>query len=296
MDALFFDRVFGLVPQEYKDLAEFQAMHHAAAAGMLPIDAAILGGAMADRLGYAFAAGYRAAVRYLVPEVRRPASLGVTEAGGGRPRDIQSRVEVRGSVLRLRGRKRWATLAGEGEVLLVVASTGWEGERNQLRLVQVPIGTPGLGLTSMPDTPFTPEIPHYSVDMDLELPVEAMLPGDAFTRYVRPFRTVEDTFVGAATAALLMQVRDAATLPRLAALLLTYRQLSFLDPAASTTHIALAGAQQNLEILAEVCAWAGPAAARWARDRALLQVAAGVRAQRLTLALERYDRPFPVEA
>src|SRR3954471_19636201 len=91
------------------------------------LDGALLGGFAADRLGYAFASGYQAALRALVPDLPEDcvASLCVTERGGGHPRAIETRLDpIAGGGYRLTGRKRWATLSSEAGVLLVAASAG----------------------------------------------------------------------------------------------------------------------------------------------------------------------------
>src|SRR4051794_33017827 len=69
------------------------------------VERAVIGGARADRLGYAFAIGYSAALEALVGE--GDAALCVTEDGGNHPKAIQTRL-VDG---RVTGSKRWATLA-----------------------------------------------------------------------------------------------------------------------------------------------------------------------------------------
>src|SRR4051812_21347153 len=87
-----------------------------------PIESAILGGFCADRVGFAFAAGYHAALRALVPSLPRDHLVGLcaTEAGGVHPRAIETRLEGG----RLRGTKSFATLAPSADELLIVASTG----------------------------------------------------------------------------------------------------------------------------------------------------------------------------
>src|SRR4051794_15581000 len=85
----------------------------AVAGASAPIDRAILGGFAADRVGYAFAAGYQAALRALAPDLPpdRIASLCVTERGGGHPRAIETRLTPAAAGARLDGSKRWATLS-----------------------------------------------------------------------------------------------------------------------------------------------------------------------------------------
>ena len=79
-------------------LADWWARHRALAAREArPFDQALLGGFAADRLGYAFASGYQAALRALVPDLPpdRVASLCVTERGGASPRAITTLLTAR---------------------------------------------------------------------------------------------------------------------------------------------------------------------------------------------------------
>ena len=73
--------------------AEWWAQHRAVTGSCLTrIDEAIVGGFAADRVAYAFAAGYQAALRALVPDLSREsiASFCATEQGGAHPRNIQT--------------------------------------------------------------------------------------------------------------------------------------------------------------------------------------------------------------
>jgi acyl-CoA dehydrogenase len=57
-----------------------------------PIEQAIAGGFDADRVGWAFASGYQAALRALVPDLASDAlaALCVTEETGNQPRDVRT--------------------------------------------------------------------------------------------------------------------------------------------------------------------------------------------------------------
>lgn len=176
----------------------------------LPVDQAILGGFAADRVAYAFASGYQAALRALVPDLPADclASLCVTERGGGHPRAVETSLTAIGpDSYRLSGRKRWATLSSDAGVLLVAASTGTDAAgRNRLRLVRVESTAAGVTLTRMAAPPFTPEVSHAEVELSGVLVHERDLyPGDGFARYVRPFRTIEDVHVTAAVFAYLVR-------------------------------------------------------------------------------------------
>lgn len=285
-------------PSPFPTVAAFLAAWRPLAARWpSPVDHAIVGGARADRLGYAFAAGYAAALRALVPALGpdTQACLCITEAGGGHPRAISTALVPAGAGFTLTGAKRWATLAGENDVLLVAASTGWEGEQNRIRMVKVRADAPGVRLVALPPTPFTPEVPHYEVSFEgVRVEADALLPGDGYSTYIKPFRTLEDIHVPAAAAAWLLATARASDWPvdlaaRLAALIVTLRSLAAAPPGSPGTHLALGGALATLHDLAPAIdeAWAATdpaAAARWRRDAPLLRIAEKARATRLATA------------
>ena len=257
------------------------------------IEQAMVGGAVADRPAYAFGSGYEAALHALVPSLSRAtlASLCVTESGGGHPRAIETTL-IAG---RLAGQKRFATLSPVADVLLVAATEGDDGAgRKRLRLVQVSRSMPGVGIEPMEELPFIPEVPHAKVRVDVEVPDDAVLPGDGWLRFVKPFRTVEDLHVCAAIAAYLLAVATAHDFPRdlrerLLAGLFTLRALAAEPADDAAVHLALAGA---LATLRAVITDAEPAwrtvpeevATRWERDRAVLTVARSVREKRTEAA------------
>jgi acyl-CoA dehydrogenase len=280
---------------------------HRAVALMEPLalDQAILGGFSADRLGYAFASGYQAALRALLPDLppESVASMCVTERGGGHPRAIETRLEPAGpGAYHVTGKKRWATLAGDAGTLLVAASTGAdEAGRNRVRLVRIASTAPGVTRRPMPEAPFVPEIGHDEIDLSAVSVTEGdILPGDGFGRYVRPFRTVEDLHVTAAIHAYLIREIRLHGLPRtlaerFAALLVALRGLVHGDPASPEVHVALAGVLGLSRTLIDELdrIWGkteSPAHARWERDRLLLSVAASVRERRIDRAWERLAR------
>lgn len=255
-----------------------------------PIDRAIMAGFLADRVGFAFAGGYQAALRALarpLPDAA-VASFCVTEAGGNHPRAIQSRLVPRtGGGFTLSGAKRWSTMGPLATILLVVASEGTdESGRNRLRLVSVEAGASGVRVASMPPTPFAPEVPHAAIEFEgVELSAGAVWPGDGYADYVKPFRTVEDVHVHGALLGYLLSVarrHDVATevSERIVASLIATRTLGLLDPGAAEVHAALAGVLAQdarlLGDLTEVWTRVGEAErARWQRDQALFGSVAG---------------------
>src|SRR5690606_25521511 len=94
-----------------------------------PIEDAIAGGLYADRLGFAFAAGYHAALRSLVPDVATDSvvALRATEESGVHPRKLGTTLTPDGDGLSLSGHKRWSTLSPLADELLVLAVLGADG-------------------------------------------------------------------------------------------------------------------------------------------------------------------------
>lgn len=280
------------------------------------VERALWGGFHADRLGYAFVAGYAAALRRLfdhaarvqsvtpsrpLPERPLPArlSLCATEAGGGHPRSIATRLDKQGGALVLNGEKTFATLAPLAEELLVVASRGLEADgKNRLRLVRVKPSAPGVQIVARPDTPFAPEIPHALVRFtDVVIENADVLPGDGYDHYLKPFRTIEDIHVLASTVGYLHGAArehgfERDVMAELVSLGLALIDLGARDPTAPLTHIVLAGLFASARRLAASLdpAWekANEAErARWHRDRPLLTVADAVRAKRTEAAWTR---------
>ena len=271
-----------------------------------PVEAAIAGGFAADRLAWAFCAGYQAALRALVPQLPpdRLISFCVSETGGNHPRAIQTTLspcaERPGNFL-LQGHKRWTSLGPYSALLLVAARSedGAQSARVNLKLVAVRQGASGVSLQPMPDTAFIPEVAHAEVRFEgVVVSATDLLAGDGYARYVKPFRTLEDLHVHAAMLACLLREARRLAWPRnwaerAFALLHALVAIARLDATAPATHIALAGTMElGAALLAEADTyWDGAgddaAAGRWRRDRALLTVAAKARAQRLERAWER---------
>ena len=267
------------------------------------IDRAIAGGGDADRLGWAFAAGYQAALRALLPALPDDviAALCVTEAEGNHPKAVRATLTPEGAGFRVAGEKRWTTLGPEGGLFIVIArAAGSPEERPALKAVRLRSGAAGLSILPMPPTRFVPEVPHARIRLEnVHVERDDLLAGDAYERYVKPFRTVEDIHVHAATLAYLLAEARARSWPagwieRAVATLHALKGLAALDALAPETHIALAGALAIGEGLLEEAdrQWAAQqddVAARWRRDRELLGVAGNARELRLAAAWRALD-------
>ncbi len=249
------------------------------------IDHAIRGGYAADRLGFAFVAGYGGALRALVPGAPARTSLCATEAEGNHPRNIKTTLDGG----RLVGAKKWATLSPEAELLLVVANTGTDAAgRPRLVLVKVSPRAAGVTITPMPPPPFAPEVTHAEITLDTAVADADVLPGDGYADYLKPFRTVEDIHVHAALLGWMLGLAARHAWPqelveRLLAAAATLRSLAASPPLAPATHLGLAGAIAVTRELVDRAPWStldADALARWQRDRPLLEVAGKARAAR----------------
>jgi acyl-CoA dehydrogenase len=174
------------------------------------IHQAIIGGFVADRVAWAFASGYQAALRALVPDLPadRICALCVTEEGGNSPRAIKSTLKRSGAGYVLDGAKRWTTLGPDGGLFLVAArDANAAGERPSLKVARVASNLPGVSVEKMPPTRFVPEVPHARLKFEnVLLPDASLLPGDGYDEYdyinyklldssVRPCPTLFDEVV-----------------------------------------------------------------------------------------------------
>jgi hypothetical protein len=265
---------------------------------------AIAGGCVADRVGWAFASGYQAALRALVPDLPHDtlAAFCVTEAEGNRPRNVRTTIAPQpDGTLRIDGAKRWTTLGPASTLLLIVGvlPVPAGATRPMLRVARVPCPTPGLVLQPMPPTRFVPEVPHAQVLMhDVRVSAGALLPHDGYDAYVKPFRTIEDLHVTLAVLAYLLREGRARRWPatfneEVVAALTLLAHLAGEDSRAPSTHIVLAGALRIAHrLFADALPlWAAagddPAARRWQRDAALFEVAGSAREQRAERAWQR---------
>lgn len=251
------------------------------------VERALVGGALADRLGYAFAGGYREALRALVPGLEGVTALCITEAGGNHPKAIETKLVAVGDGYEVSGHKKWATVGSLASSLLVCATTGTDAGVPRLRMVRVAANAPGVTITAS-SAPFVPEIPHAEITLDgVAVTAVDLLPGDGYDNYVKPFRTIEDIHVHAALLGYLVGVarrRDLArdAIERLLALAITTRAAALADARSPATHVVLAGtfALVAREVTAIEALWAAAPDdewQRWQRDRALLQVAGKAR-------------------
>ncbi|HEY8207225.1 MAG TPA: acyl-CoA dehydrogenase family protein [Myxococcaceae bacterium] len=282
----------------------FWEAHRGRSEGLAPLDAALVGGVNADRLGWAFVAGYHAALRVLDPALPAGAlaAFCATEARGVHPKDIETMACRDGGSWVLDGEKVFVTLASEADVLLVVASAG-RGEEGRNRLVVIRVAADASGVVRAPsgkDIPFAPEISHQVVRfVGARTPESEVLPGDGYEDALKPFRSIEDVHVFAASLAYLCGVAGRFGWPkgfreRAVTAVLGLRALASSPSGLRTpeSHVALGGALALGREVVDAAEphWEQADAAereRWRRDRPLLEVAGKARAARLVAAWER---------
>ena len=262
------------------------------------IDRAIAFGFEADRVAYAFLAGFRAALQYLIPNLESQvfASFCITEQGGNTPKAIKSTLKALDeseSRWLLNGKKTFITGATEADQIFVAASVGKDNDgRNLIKLVQLDSGLPGIDIQEMSPLPFIPEISHGEVSFtDVELRRESILPGDGYSEYVKPFRIVEEIHVTAALLGYLARVGieykwDRTYLEEIVALIKLVRALWQSDLLSSDTHVAYAGFARLMQQFIEKTSpnWKTvPDVIRkgWERDQAILGIAEKARKKRL---------------
>ena len=178
--------------------------------GLTTLDQALLGGYTANKLAFAFVAGYQTAqsalgLRRGIPD-DAISSFCVTEKGN-RPKDIRSTLKyaANDSDMVLNGDKSFVSMAPGCALLNVIAQfvpsngainpTG----RPQLMCVAIPVNSPGVSIVPKPALSFLCEVPHAAATFtNVHVPVKAMYSGDGYDAFMKPFRTTEDMHVQAA--------------------------------------------------------------------------------------------------
>ncbi|MGY0216883.1 acyl-CoA dehydrogenase family protein [Endozoicomonadaceae bacterium StTr2] len=167
------------------------------------LEQAFYDGCRSDRVAWAFSAAYQWAIRSLIPNLessRAIVALCITEQGGGHPRSIHSSLVRQEPHWVLSGQKQFVSGGTEADTLLIAANCGVQQDgRPQLKMLQLPAETAGLSIELMPALSVVPEVPHARVIMEnVDVSDTAVLPGDGYDTYIRPFRLCEDLHVQAA--------------------------------------------------------------------------------------------------
>ena len=296
----------------YPDFIAFRkAFHSAAGSWEVPVDRAITGGFAADCFAYAFAAGYCCALQRLIPTLPQNviACFCITEEGGAHPRAITSRIvpsendENGRRTFTLNGHKKYITCATEADRFLVAASEGIRDDgKNSIRMISINAKAPGIRIMPRQDLRLVPEISHAEVAFtDVAVSEADLLPGDGYTDYIRPFRTIEDLHVSAAVLGYLFRNAckygwDRAVKESILGRIVSVRCLAASRSDAPAVHIVMGDALNRIrELFASLePLWktvGGAAKQAWDRDKILMNIADKARAMRLQTAWKFYEPP-----
>ncbi len=154
-------------------------------------------------------AGHQAAIRRLFPDTPAGAicAFCVSEDQGPRPSAIRTALTPAGDGFVLNGAKKWGSLSPLADLLYVAASIGEKDGRNQLRMVAVQAGSPGLTLDPAPYAAYQGHMPIADVQLsDVAVSAKALLPADAYASFIKPFRLIEDVYGAAALQIALLRL------------------------------------------------------------------------------------------
>lgn len=259
------------------------------------VDAALCGGTLAPTLGHAFVGGYRCALERLAPGLvakNDVVSFCVSESGGAHPKAILATLQPQASSgYLLNGQKTWSTLAPSATTLLVAASNGELAGRKQLKMARVAAQAAGVIIAPRPPAPFLPNVPHAVVTFNNVFVAEAaILPGDGYADFIKPFRSLEDLHVTAAALGYIARWARQATWPadlieQILLLGAAAIGLDRFDVRGPAMHLALADFLERFQLLlnaaqAEIDQAPAETLAEWRRDAAVFLVAAKARGLR----------------
>jgi hypothetical protein len=169
-----------------------------------------------------------------------------------------------------------------------------------LQIARIPSKRDGVTIRDRDPIAFAPEIPHARITFrDVRVERSEILEGDGYTRWLKPFRTIEDVHVMAAWLGHVVRLARAYEEPReiiekALAAIAALRTIAENDPLESAAHIALAGVlAQTTELTSAVTLAKADEAVRtrWHRDLPLLAVAATARNARREAAYASISMP-----
>lgn len=255
--------------------------------GVGPFVAAIAAALAADRLAWVFLSGYQGALQAAFPgnpggAHARLASFCANESGR-RITDIETTLLRTPEGLRLTGRKAWMVAAAGDGLLYVLArvADGPAAGPGSLCVVRVRGDAPGVRPGAPRGQGIIPEVPHCEVAFEaVSVQDDAVVPGDGYATYARPFRLCEGLFItGCALAHLLAQGHlhgfPEPWRQRCLAAIVALGECVGLPLDAPSTELVSSGA---LAFAGDLVGEAGPwlarhdpqAFARWQRDQGVL--------------------------
>lgn len=251
-----------------------------------PLERAMVGGFMADRLAFAFLAAYQAALQQHFPFLD-PAQLSafcVSEQGGSKPKAMNTHMRAAGQGYLLNGAKTFVTCANHAQCLLVAVCEGLDDtDRPQIKIVVLNAKDAGLMIQEDKVLPFMPELQRGRLVLnDCYCPAEAVLPGDGYALHVKPFSPLEAFFVMAAGTGYLLSLARQYDWPdafveQCVCLLHAIQSADFDRPENIVNPLLLNALRQQLKSLIEQSEDPGywhsvdeQTQARWLRDKGIL--------------------------
>ncbi|WVM88098.1 hypothetical protein UMZ34_17610 [Halopseudomonas pachastrellae] len=257
-----------------------------------PFALAVMGGCQADRAAWAFSAGYEAALRAMFPQIRGGGLHGfsLSEEGVRSPRDLQTlwRTDASGGI-QLSGNKGWVPCRSIVKPILWFAVPAGQ---TALSVVRLPATADGVTMSPRNPAAFMPELPAARMQLqDVQLDASAMLPGDGWSDYARPFGALEELYVSAALMGYLLREGRAREWPQalLRQMLAAISLLERIAPevgSANRGQLLLAGATEWVRALMTqaTAEWAkqpnDEAGQRWVRDQTVQRMWAAAGAKR----------------
>lgn len=261
---------------------------------------AVESGAHAGQLAFAFAGGYQAAIRRLLPSLAPDAfvALLLSEGKRQRPDELLTTLTPTGDGNHfLSGEKSYVMAGAAADFLLVVARQGVVADgRACSAMILLPALAAGIAHEARHEAIILPALPHGRARFErVDVSPEMILPGDGWTRYAKPFRTIEDIHVSAAIAAHLAVHAIRRGFPQglvasLAACLSRLAECAYADVNDAAAHVLLAAAERELQ---QVCLQANELvkndddgfARDWRANFSITALAVPARAKRLEKAL-----------
>jgi len=218
-----------------------------------PFGKALFGGFTCQQFSFVFMAGYQAALEKMFPSIapNELKALCVSEAKGGHPKNIHTTLIDN----QIRGLKTYITAGSDAAHLLVLCKTKEHtNDRPLLKMVYLPRTAKNIEVTDF-ELPFMLDVKHGKLSLkDTKITDQQILTGDGYVDYTKPFKTLEDILVGAATQAMLLRQAidhkwEAEVRDQLLLNLYTLKNLLALPPSDRETHLLLSINEQNFENL-----------------------------------------------
>ena len=304
-----------IAPKTHPDFNSFsRALYTKSGSWPTPVEKAVAGGFIADCVAFAFAAGYCSALQRLVPALPENAvtCFCISEEGGGHPRAIKSRLapspnDAGGQkTFTLNGQKKFITCAMEADLFLVAASDGIKDDgKNSIRMIKIDGKMPGINIVPMKHLHLVPEISHCELTFtDVTIFETDLLPGDGYTDYIKPFRTVEDLHISAGILGYLFRNAcrygwDRGIKENILGRIVSVQALASASPSAPAVHIVTGDVLEQINELFKRLEplWekvGGKEKEAWDRDKILMNIADKARSRRLQTAWEFYEKSSTV--